>query len=265
MLAPGDTFEGYVVDGVLGHGGYAKVYRAHAGTADPVALKVLDEHRRTPTDCEQLRREFDLAKQLDHPHIIGMDRAGKCWLTMEIIAGGTIMSLPDMADRLVALTQIADALDFTHRHGIVHCDVKPTNILVAKDFSRQGAVLIDFGAAHVIARGVGELPPAHIEASLPYAAPELLYGQPPLPASDEYALACTTVEVLTGAPPFMAKTGFALIDQQLKKPPPRISDKIDWIPHAVDSILAKAMAKTPENRYDSCTEFISLIVHALRL
>jgi serine/threonine protein kinase len=265
VLAPGATYERYVIDGVLGHGGYAIVYRAHEkGTADQVALKVLDTHHRRPADCAQLRREFDLAKRLDHPHIIGMYKAGDCWLTMQVIAGGTIMSLPDMADRMTALTQIADALDYAHQRGIVHCDVKPTNILVAKDFSRQGAVLIDFGVAHVVADGCGQLPPAHIEGSLPYAAPELLYGNAPTPATDEYALACTLVEVITGAPPFRANTSMELIDHQLKSPPPRISRKIDWVPHAVDSILLKAMAKSPEKRYGSCSEFVGYIRHALR-
>jgi len=108
------------------------------------------------------------------------------------------------------------------------------------------------------------VPPAHIEASLPYAAPELLYGKAPSVASDEYALACTAVELLTGSPPFTASTTMGLIDQHVNKPPPRISPKRDWVPHAVDSILAKAMAKDPDKRYVSCAEFVSLIIRALR-
>lgn len=266
VLAPGDEFQGYVVDRALGRGGYARVYRAHrdAGPTEAdhgaVALKVLDHHHRGPADLTRLQREFMLARRLDHPHIIRMERLGRDWLTMEFVDGGSVAGLTAIANKLSALAQIAGALDYAHRKGIVHCDVKPANILATPG---RGAVLIDFGVAHVVAKGVGELPPAHIETSLPYAAPELLYGQAPSAASDEYALACTAVELLIGSPPFIANTTMALVDQHLNKPPPRISRNRDWVPHAVDSILAKAMAKTPGKRYDSCVEFVSLISRAL--
>ena len=92
----------------------------------------------------------------------------------------------------------------------------------------------------------------------------MLCGRSPSAATDEYALACTTVELLTGSPPFAAKTAMGMIDQQLQAPPPRISRQVAWIPHAVDSILAKALAKDPERRYESCAEFIDLIAKALR-
>lgn len=268
VLVPGEQFQGYVVDGILGRGGWAIVYRAHVDAQAPapnraVALKVLDERHRQPVHLARLQREFELANRLDHPHVIRVREVGPDWLTMELIDGGTITALPMMTDRLAALAQIADALDYTHNRGIVHCDVKPSNILAAKDFSQRGAVLIDFGVAHVLAEGVGDLPPAHVEASLPYAAPEILHGRIPSAASDEYALACTTVELITGTPPFTANTTMALVDQHLTKAPPQISRKIAWVPHAVDSILAKALAKTPDYRYDSCSEFVSHIVRAL--
>jgi serine/threonine-protein kinase len=144
----------------------------------------------------------------------------------------------------------------------VHCDVKPANILVFEDFSRGGAVLIDFGVARSLAEDAHHRP-MHIEASLPYTAPELLHGRTPSAAVDEYALACTAVELLTGAPPFTATTSIALIDDHLNRPVPRYSRQIDWIPHAFDSILAKAMAKDPDMRYGTCTEFVALITRAL--
>ena len=265
MLAPGQRFEGYVVDVALGHGGYATVYRAHdAAIPDrAVALKVLDEHRRRPAQLARLQREFDFARRLDHPHVVAIYESGDGWLAMELVDGGTVATLSTLADRLAALAQIADALDYTHRLGIVHCDVKPSNILVSQDFSRSGAVLIDFGVAHAVAEDVGRHP-THIEASLPYSAPELLRGQAPSAATDEYALACTTVELITGSPPFSANTPMTLVDAHLNRPPPRLSREISWFPNAFDSILAKAMAKSPDNRYESCTRFISLITQALR-
>jgi serine/threonine-protein kinase len=181
---------------------------------------------------------------------------------MQLIDGGTAKNLTTMRDRLSALADVAAALDYAHVNGIVHCDVKPANILVFEDFSRGGAVLIDFGVARSLAEDAHHRP-THIEASLPYTAPELLHGRTPSAAVDEYALACTTVELLTGAPPFTSTSSIALIDDHLNRPVPRYSRQIDWVPHAFDSILAKAMAKDPDMRYVTCTEFVALITRAL--
>jgi len=265
VLSPGDRFEGYIIEAALGHGGYATVYRAHdvAGPDRGVALKVLDEQHRHLAQLARLRREFEFAHQLDHPHIVRMYERGQGWLSMELLTGGTVANLSTVADRLAALSQIADALDYAHNRRIVHCDVKPSNILVYSDFSQSGAVLIDFGVAHSITDDIGYRP-THVEASLPYAAPELLTGHAPTEATDEYALACTAVELITGSPPFTATTKLSLISAHLNSAPPHRSREIDWLPRVFDSILAKAMAKSPENRYQSCREFVSLITRALR-
>ncbi len=158
MQSPVDWFEDYVVDAVLGHGGHATVYRAH-GVLEPdrvVALKVLDDYHCQPVQMARLQREFAFANRLDHPHIIKVYRHGSGWLAMELIDGGTVAKLQAMTDRLTALKQVADALDYAHRHGIVHCDVKPSNILVSLPFSERGTVLIDFGVAHSVAGGVAQ-------------------------------------------------------------------------------------------------------------
>jgi serine/threonine-protein kinase len=182
---------------------------------------------------------------------------------MEIVSGGTAMILPRMDDRLTALAQIAGALDHIHRTGIVHCDVKPANILVREPFSPTNAVLVDFGVAHSMTDGAPRHP-TRVEASLPYSAPELLRGRTPTPAVDEYALACTAVEMITGATPFTASTSLGLVDEHLFAPPPRLARRIAWIPHAFDSIVAKALAKDPDLRYDACSEMIRLITRTLR-
>jgi serine/threonine-protein kinase len=228
-----------------------------------VALKILDDHHREPAQIVQLQREFDFAHALDHPHIVKMYECEPGWLAMELIDGGTVARLQALVDRLAALAQIAGALDYAHRRGIVHCDVKPSNILVSLPFSLRGSVLIDFGVAHAVAEEVRRRP-AHIEASLPYSAPELLHGHAPSAATDEYALACTTFELITGSPPFTATTSMALIDEQLHAPAPKVSRKIDWLPHAFDSIMAKALAKSSDNRYESCSEFVLLITRAVQ-
>jgi serine/threonine protein kinase len=261
---PDDRLEDYVVDGVVGHGGSATVYRAHHA-AEPgrtVALKVLDEDHRGAVHVNRLQREFAFANRLEHPHVVPMFQSGPAWLAMALIDGGTVSNLATVRDRLTALAQVAAALDFAHSKGIVHCDVKPTNILVFEDFSRGGAVLIDFGVARSLAEDARHRP-THIEASLPYTAPELMRGRTPSAAVDEYALACTSVELLTGAPPFRSTTTIALIDDHLNRPVPRYSRQIDWIPHAFDSILAKAMAKDPDKRYGTCAEFVALITRAV--
>ncbi|HVQ51346.1 MAG TPA: serine/threonine-protein kinase [Mycobacterium sp.] len=265
MLSPGDSYEGYIVGEHLGQGGFAAVYRAHrpASLDRTVALKVLDDHHRQPAQMAQLKREFDFAHRLDHRHIIRVYECGPGWLAMELIEGGTVSRLQSLASRLIALCEIADALDYAHQHGVVHCDVKPSNILVSQPFSIHGAALIDFGIAHAIPEGVGHRP-AHVEASLPYSAPELLRGEAPCAATDEYALACTAFELITGSPPFTATTSIALVDAQLNSPPPKVSRKIDWLPHAFDSIMSKALAKAPDNRYESCSEFISVLTRAVR-
>jgi serine/threonine protein kinase len=263
-LAAGDRFQDFVIDRAIGHGGSAVVYRA-TGVAPParaVALKVLDAHHLDPDHLHRMEREFDFANRVKHPHVVTMFGHGLGWLAMELITGGSVSTLTARSDVLAALQHIAEALDYCHREGVVHCDVKPSNILVAEDFSVDGAILIDFGVARSLTDHVGQHP-THVEASLPYVAPEVLRGARPTPAVDEYALACTTVELLTGATPFTAHTKMRLIDDHLNSPVPRLSRRIDWMPRAFDSILAKAMAKDPDNRYDSCGEFIGLVIRVL--
>jgi serine/threonine protein kinase len=263
VLSPGDRFDGYTVDGTLGRGGYATVYRAHRA-AEPdaaVALKVLDDDQRLQAQVARLRREFDFAHQLHHPNIVTVYERGPAWLSMELIAGGSIAALNTIPDRLGALAEIADALDYAHNHAVVHCDVKPANILMRQ--SDSDAVLIDFGIAHMSADDIGRRP-EQVEASLPYAAPELLTGHAPIDATDEYALACTTVELVTGRPPFTAETRYGLIDAHLHRSPPRRSVEFAWLPSVFDAIVAKALAKDPQHRYSSCREFVSLITRALK-
>lgn len=264
MLAPGDRFERYVVDAVLGHGGYATVYRVHdAAAPDRVAaLKILDEQHRHQAQVARLRREFELARRLDHPHIVKVFERGPGWLTMEVIDAG-VATMAGRDARLTALGQIADALDYTHNRAVVHCDVKPANIRVGSAADGLRAVLIDFGVAHSITDDIGRRP-TQAEMSLPYAAPELITGHAPVSATDEYALACTTVELLTGAPPFTDDSSIGLIRAHLHRPTPRWSREFTWLPRVFDSILAKAMAKDPAERYPSCREFVSLVTRALR-
>lgn len=266
MLSPGDRFEGrYVVEAVIGRGGSATVYRARdTGTpARVVALKMLPDDGRRPEESVRLRREFDLARASAHPHVVAVFDHGPGWLTMEYASGGPVTHLATIPNRLAALTQIADALDHLHRRGVVHCDVKPANILLREDFYADGAVLVDFGTARTLDEEPRPLA-TEVTASLPYSPPELLTGEAVSGATDEYALACTAVEMVTGAPPFTAATPMGLASAQLYRSPPRFSRRIDWLPTAFDSVMRKALAKRPADRYQSCAEMTALITRILR-
>jgi serine/threonine protein kinase len=265
VLRPGEKFQGYVVGAVVGHGGFATVYRAHHASGDEhfIALKVLADDHHGPAEFFRLQREFDFADRVRHPHVVSVERCGAGWLAMRFVDGGTLAATQPLENRLTALAQIAEALDYVHRCGIVHCDVKPTNILVYKDFSEGGAVLIDFGVAHALAEDYRKRP-QQVQASLPYIAPEVLLGHIPQAATDQYGLACTAVELLTGAAPFDEPTASALINAHLDSAPPQVSRKVASLPRAVDSIVCRAMAKDPEMRYESCTEFVAMLTKVLR-
>ncbi len=265
MVRPGQLFEDYLVEALLGGGGEALVYRARHPAGDGeglLALKVLDENHRGPVHIARLAHEFRAAHQLEHRHIIKVHQHGEYWMTMEYIDGGNILGLEQQDAQLEVLAQIATALDHTHRCGIVHSDVKPANILVHQDFSDGGAVLIDFGAAHILAEEVWNRPGQAL-ASLPYAAPELLQGRLPQAATDEYALACTALEVLTGLTPFPADNPTALVDAHLHLPPPDISSRVPWLSKGFDVMFARAIAKDPNRRYQSCTELVQHIADAI--
>ncbi|MGH3596454.1 MAG: serine/threonine-protein kinase [Mycobacterium sp.] len=264
MVDAGENLDGYVADREAGRGGHATVYRAHAASRpdQPVALKVLDEGHRCPAELGRLGREFEFANRLSHPHIVTMYEHGPYWLAMQFVDGGKSTRLQRQDDRLAALAQIADALDYAHLCGIVHSDVKPANILIAEDFSDAGACLIDFGVAHAVVDDVFRRP-KDLQASLPYAAPEVLRGQAPSAATDEYGLACSAVELLTGAPPFAAETSTELVDAHLRGVPPQISRNVSWASRAFDNVVARAMARDPERRYQSCTEFVEHVTRAI--
>lgn len=257
MAHPGQSFAGYVVENELGRGGEAAVYLARdpGRTPELVALKVLDEEHRTPASISRLAREYRIADRLRHPHIVTVYDHGPHWLTMQYVDGGNATKLGSLDLRLEALGQIAAALDHAHHDGVVHSDVKPANILVHQDFWQGGAVLIDFGVAHILAEDVWHRP-AEVIASLPYAAPELLQGRLPQAATDEYALACTALELFTGTPPFVCDNPLALVDAHMHQPPPEVSKTTPWLSRSFDMVLARAIAKDPDRRYASCTELV---------
>ncbi|MGN7778452.1 serine/threonine-protein kinase [Mycolicibacterium sp. 22603] len=286
MLRTGDIIAGaeredgvrrrYTVDTLLGRGSSADVYRAF-GPAGPVALKVL---RADPVAADRARqrfaREFTLAAMLTHPHIVAMYEMGRLpteaatpWMAMQYIDGPDSSALiparnstSDTAIALRTCSQIAAALDYAHSMDVLHRDVKPTNVLLTADL--RDAYLSDFGIAQIIDE-VSALPRnGRVSGSIAYAAPELLTGEQLSPATDLYAFSATVLEWLTGLPPYPRSTAFAITYAHLHDSPPRLSARRHWLPRSLDSVFAKALAKSPAARYESCAEFAAIVVRTLR-
>ena len=274
VFEPGDVISDYTVDTLLGRGASADVYRVHhTGRADVLALKVLHaDPAGHPRTRERFAREFAIASMLDHPHIVTTYERGDCpalWMTMQYVDGPESSVLvpklgqePDIASILRVSAQIAAALDYAHSVDVLHRDVKPANILLSVD--RCQAFLNDFGIAQLIDDVSPLARNGRVRGSIAYAAPELLQGQQLTPATDLYALGCTMMEWLTGLPPYPRGTPFAITYAHLHDPVPSLSRRRRWLPGGLDSIFAKALAKDPAARYDSCTEFVHIVAHMLR-
>ena len=268
-LNNGEVFAGYVIQRLLGAGGMGEVYLAqHPRLPRQDALKILSS---ASTGDEEFRarfnREGELAATLWHPHIVGvLDRGefnGRLWISMDYVDGTDAGRLirerypGGMPEHDVAeiVTAVADALDFGHERRLLHRDVKPENILVtASDGHRRRVLLTDFGIARRI-DDVSNLTDDNVAVgTVNYVAPEQLLGKPLDGRADQYALAATTFHLLTGAPPFQDSNRAVVISHHLGTPPPRISDHRPDLAH-LDGVLARALAKDPNERYPTCLDF----------
>jgi serine/threonine protein kinase len=265
----GEVFAGYVIQRLLGTGGMGEVYLAqHPRLPRQDALKILSL---AATADEEFRarfnREAELAATLWHPHIVGvLDRGefnGRLWISMDYVDGtdaGQLIrerypsGMPQQ-DVWEIVTAVADALDFGHERRLLHRDVKPENILVtASDGHRRRVLLTDFGIARRI-DDVSNLTDDNVAVgTVSYIAPEQLMGKQLDGRADQYALAATTFHLLTGAPPFQDSNRAVVISHHLGTPPPRISDRRPDLAH-LDAVLAKALAKDPNERYPTCLDF----------
>ena len=232
------------------------------------AVKILSS---ASTNDEEFRarfnREAELTATLWHPHIVGvLDRGefkGRLWISMDYVDGtdaGRLIrerypgGMPEQ-DVAEIVTAVADALDFGHERRLLHRDVKPENILVtASDGHRRRVLLTDFGIARRI-DDVSNLTDSNVAlGTISYVAPEQLLGKPLDGRADQYALAATTFHLLTGAPPFQDSNRAVVISHHLGTPPPRISDRRPDLAH-LDAVLARALAKDPNERYPNCLDF----------
>ncbi|MFC8047144.1 serine/threonine-protein kinase [Nocardia sp. NPDC057353] len=275
MLRTGEVFAGYTIERLLGRGGMGSVYLArHPRLPRLTAMKLLN--RELFADAEiraRFEREADLVARLDHPGIVPVYDRGvedeQLWISMRYVDGVDAASLeldslpPARAVRIVAET--AAALDYAHRTGVLHRDVKPANIMIerASDGSEERVFLTDFGIAR-LRDDTGHLTrTGTFTATLAYASPEQLSGAPLDHRSDQYSLAITLFRLLTGAVPFEASNPVAVIHGHLNDPPPPVSSLRGGLPAALDGVLLKAMAKHPDDRFASCAQFAAAARDAL--
>ncbi|MRH91100.1 protein kinase [Nocardia sp. SYP-A9097] len=273
MLRSGETFAGYLIERELGRGGMGSVYLArHPRLPRLVAIKLLSPELFGDSEVRaRFEREGDVVARLDHPNIVPLFDRGfdddRMWIAMRYIDGLDASLLesanlpPRQAIRIIGET--AKALDFAHRKGVLHRDVKPANILIERVDGEERIFLADFGIARLRDENTKLTQTGSFTATLAYAAPEQLSGQPLDHRCDQYSLACTLFRLLTGAVPFDAQHPIAIMRGHLDQPPPPVSSLRPGLPPALDAVMAKAMAKHPDARFDSCTAFATAAQQAL--
>jgi len=259
-LSPGELLGGCRVEGVIARGGMGVVYRAvQLDLQRPVALKVITADRAgDPEFRERFTRESRMAAAIDHPNVVpvyaaGEDR-GALYIVMRYVPGRDLHALIKHDGRLPAtraaaiVAQVAAALDVAHAAGLVHRDVKPANVLLAAG-SGDHAYLSDFG----LMRTLDPLEPLTDSGSwigtVDFASPEQLAGERVDARSDVYSLGCVLYAALTGMPPFPRETVPATLLAHLRDPVPRPSS--NGADRLFDRIVARALAKEPEDRYPS--------------
>ncbi|MBF6132986.1 protein kinase [Nocardia otitidiscaviarum] len=251
------------------------VYLArHPRLPRKVALKLLN--REVSADQEVRRRferEANVIARLDHPSIVGIhDRGvqdGHLWIAVQYVPGTDAARLDPRAvpvERAVRIiTETAAALDYAHSHGILHRDVKPANILLwaAATGRDERAVLTDFGIAALADSNTQLTATGMFSATLAFASPEQLSGERLDHRGDQYSLACTCYALLTGHGPFPATNPGQVVAGHLNKPLPHLHPQRPDVPPALDEVLARAAAKSPDARYPDCSTFAAAARAAL--
>ncbi len=259
MPVDGTPFGHYQLQKLIGRGGMGEVYQAYDADTDRiVALKVLPPHLAQDTTFqERFRRESHAAAGVSNPHVVPIhgygEIDGRLYLDMRLIEGRNLGAMLtktgkplDPAFVVGMIEQVAEALDSAHRAGLIHRDVKPSNILIAdNDF----VYLIDFGLART-AGDSGMTTAGSTLGTLAYMAPERFDAGKIDPRSDVYALACVLYECLTGERPYPADSLEQQIAGHMVSPAPRASEKDPRLA-AFDEVIAKGMAKKPSKRYQS--------------
>ena len=254
----------YLILEQLGKGGMAIVYHARDTMLErSVAVKVLrEDYSRDPAFQERFRQEAKAAANLSHPNIVtvhdfGLDK-GQLFIVMEYVPGADLKTLIKKRGRFTPeeamplLVQACAGIGYAHRAGLVHCDVKPQNMLVTPDMRLKVA---DFGIARALSTIHPEEQSDIIWGSPQYFSPEQASGAAPAPASDVYSLGVIMYEMLTGSLPFHAETAADLARLHIESEPVPISEMLPTISPVLEQIQAKVLSKEPSQRYRTADQF----------
>lgn len=246
----------YQLSELLGEGGFGVVYKAlNLRLKRPQAIKVIvEQHLRDPQFRQRFDREARTLGSLNHPNILHVDdyelEGNHAYLVMPYISGGTLQTILEQQSSLSLeqagnyLRQISAALDYAHSHNVVHLDLKPLNLL-----HQNGTIFLsDFGLAHLMTEGAVAGGTSLHFGTPHYMAPEHLKGKPQR-ASDIYALGVILFQMLTGRRPFDGRNAEAILLQHLQQPPPALQMFRPGLPSQLDTVIERAMAKNPLNRY----------------
>ncbi len=255
----------YTLKHALGRGGMATVYLAHdLKHGRSVAIKVLHPQLGATLAAARFLREIEIAASLTHPNILPVHDSGEMegllYFTMPFVEGESLRARLDREGSLsvdVAIEiarEVADALDSAHRHGVVHRDVKPENIL----FEEGHAVVTDFGVARAVSEAGGtRLTTPGLPLGTPrYISPEQATGEEVVDQrSDLYSLACVLYEMLAGRPPFTERDARALLARHVIDRPPSLVAVRPEVPNSLEGVVMRALAKSPADRFESLKEF----------
>jgi serine/threonine protein kinase len=273
---PDIRIAGYRIEALVGRGGMGEVYRAvQLSLGRRVALKVLAPKL---ADDQVFRRRFlresRVAASIDHPSIIPIyetgEEGGLLYIAMRYVDGMDLATLLRQEGRLAParalaiMAQVASALDAAHARGLVHRDVKPANVLLAAGpHGGDGhCYLCDFGLIKQV--GTEEAQSAltatdQFVGTIPYVSPEQIEGRALDGRADLYSLGCMLFHCLTGTVPFRGPTDVEVVFAHLREPPPPVSARAPDLPRSMDAIIARAMAKSPEDRWPTCSSLIDAL------
>jgi eukaryotic-like serine/threonine-protein kinase len=267
MTTPQHLSDRYELGDILGFGGMSEVHLARdLRLHRDVAVKVLRaDLARDPSFYLRFRREAQNAAALNHPSIVAVYDTGEAetptgplpYIVMEYVDGLTLRDIvhtdgplpPQLAIEIIA--DACQALNFSHQNGIIHRDVKPANIMIS---STNAVKVMDFGIARAIADSSSVTQTAAVIGTAQYLSPEQARGDPVDARSDVYSLGCVLYEILTGEPPFTGDSPVSVAYQHVREDPVPPSARHQGISSDLDAVVLKALAKNPENRYQTASE-----------
>ncbi|GEM_PF-1092712 len=267
----GRQFGPYQIVAPLGEGGMAAVYKAYQSSMERyVALKVLPRQMAQSEEfIARFRREARLLAQLQHPHILPVfdygESDGFTYIVMPFVQSGTLADLlkvrrVNYSEIRRIITQIADALGYAHARGMIHRDVKPSNVLIDE---RGNCLLTDFGLARMSEATSMLTSSGAIMGTPAYMSPEQGAGGVVDGRSDIYSLGVILYEMVTGRVPYSAETPIAIVFKHIQDPLPPARNFVPDLPQALEMVLLKTLAKRPEERYQTTDEFIHAVQEAL--